>query len=84
MSKIHWLNAISGSFTNPVDWKGGLVPGVRDDALLDAGGQAFTVTSSVDETVKSIQLAANATLSLAAGTFTANKGTGGVRTLGSY
>ena len=76
MTAIHWLNAINGSFTNPTDWVGGTVPGTSDDAILDAFGSAFTVTSGVSETVESVQLAPNATLSLTAGTFTARDGTG--------
>ena len=76
MTARHWLNAVSGSFTNPADWSGGVVPGALDDAILDAAGSAFTVTSGADETVASVQLAANATLRLSAGTFNATSGTG--------
>jgi hypothetical protein len=76
MSQIHWLNAINGSFTNLADWGGGMVPGASDDAILDAVGPAFTVTSGRNEKVESLQLAANATLSLTGKTFTAIAGTG--------
>ena len=38
MAQIHWLNDISGSFTNAADWNGGMVPGPSDDAILDAAG----------------------------------------------
>ena len=76
MSQFHWLNAINGSFTNAADWSGGVIPGAFDDAILDAVGSAFTVTSAVHETVESVQLAANATLSLTGGTFNASAGTG--------
>jgi hypothetical protein len=76
MSQIHWLNAINGRFTNPADWGGGVVPGASDDAILDAVGSAFTVTSGANETVDSLQLTANATLSLIGKTFAATTGTG--------
>jgi hypothetical protein len=76
MSQIHWLNPVSGGFTNAADWQGGTVPGASDDAILDAVGATFTVTSAVSETVDSLQLAANATLSITGGTFDAVAGTG--------
>ena len=66
----------NGTFTNPADWRGGIVPGASDNAILDAAGSAFTVTSGVSETVRSVRLSSNATLSLTAGTFDAVKGTG--------
>jgi hypothetical protein len=76
MSQIRWLTDINGSFTNAADWSGGKVPGASDDAILDAVGSSFTVTSNLIETVNSVQLAANATLSLTGHTFTATDGTG--------
>jgi hypothetical protein len=76
MSTIYWLTDINGSFTNASDWSGGKVPGASDDAIIDAVGSAFTVTSGADERVNSVQLASNATLSLTAGTFSATGGTG--------
>jgi hypothetical protein len=76
MSTIHWLNDINGAFTNPADWRGGIVPGASDNAILGAAGSAFTVTSGVSETVRSVRLSSNATLSLTGGTFDALEGTG--------
>ena len=76
MSQIHWLEPVSGNFTNASDWSGGRVPGASDDAILDAGGSSFTVTSAASETVDSLQLAANATLTITGGTFAAVAGTG--------
>jgi len=76
MSGIHWLNDVNGGFTNAADWRGGVVPGASDNAILDAAGSAFTLTSGVSETVRSVRLSSNATLSLTAGTFDAVKGTG--------
>ena len=76
MTIIHWLNPISGSFTNAADWSGGSVPGASDDAILEVGGAAFTVTSKADVTVRSIALLSNATLAITNGTFDARSGTG--------
>ena len=76
MAAIHWLNPISDGFTNAADWSGGVTPGAFDDAILDAAGVAFTVTSTVAQTVQSIQLSANARLSITSGTFDATNGTG--------
>ncbi|HZL00223.1 MAG TPA: hypothetical protein VFC47_09995, partial [Caulobacteraceae bacterium] len=74
---FHWLNPVSADFNTAADWSGGVVPGPADDAILDAPGATdYTVTASTNETVNSIQTAATATLSIAAGTFTASKGTG--------
>jgi hypothetical protein len=73
---IHWANAVSGNFRTATDWQGGVVPTSTSDAILDAAGGNYTVTSSVDETANSVQLAANATLLVTGGTFTATAGTG--------
>ncbi len=77
MTQIHWAHAVSGGFTNAADWIGGVVPGAGDDAILDAAGSPYSVTSSADTTVGDIQTAANATLVVSGGTFTATGGTGG-------
>ena len=77
MTAIHWAGSINGNFTNAADWAGGGVPGAGDDAVLDATGSPFTVTSSVGATVKGIQLASNATLAITGATFTATNGTDG-------
>jgi hypothetical protein len=82
MTQIHWLNAISGSFTNAADWSGGVAPGASDDAILDAAGVTpYTVTVSANETVNSLQTAANATLAVTQSTLRTNviatDGTGG-------
>ncbi len=77
MSKIHWSTAVSADFNTAADWSTSTVPGAADDAILDASGKtAYTVTASTSETVKSIQTAATATLSITAGTFNATTGTG--------
>ena len=77
MSQIHWKSAVNADFNTAGDWSTGTVPGASDDAILDAAGGAFTVSTSTGETVNSIQLASNATLSLGGGTtFQAVSGTG--------
>jgi hypothetical protein len=77
MTNIHWSSAIDGAFNNGADWTGGVAPRASDDAILDATGAPYKVTSSADATVNGLQLAANATLAIAAGTFTATAGTDG-------
>ena len=77
MTSIKWRNAVDGSFDDAADWSHGVVPGAGNAAVLGAGaGTAYIVTASRDETVKSLQTAANATLSIIGGTFTATGGTG--------
>jgi hypothetical protein len=77
MADIHWLNPVSGSFTNAADWSGGVVPGASDDAILDAAGEGpYVVTSSAIQMVNSIRTAADATLSISAGFFQVAEGTG--------
>jgi hypothetical protein len=78
MTAIHWLNAINGSFTNPANWSDGEIPDASDDAILDAVGSTFTVTSRSPEAVDGLQLAANATLSLTKAKFIAVDGVGSV------
>ncbi len=77
MSEIYWLNPISGSFTNPVNWSGDVVPGASDDAIINAVGERhFTVTASESASVNSIQTASGATLAITGGVFTLAEGTG--------
>jgi hypothetical protein len=77
MSQVHWLNAVSGSFTNAADWSGGAVPGPSDDAILDAPGSTpYTVTITSVQMINSLQTAANATLDLASGYVGDAEGTG--------
>ncbi len=77
MTQIHWLNDLSGSFTNPANWSGGLVPRSADDAILDpAGVTPFTVGLAANAEVNSIQTAADATLAINGKLFRAVNGTG--------
>ena len=73
---IHWQNAVSGQFATATNWLGGLAPGHANDAVLDAAGGAYTVAAPGATTVKGIQLATNATLSVT-GDFAATNGTDG-------
>jgi hypothetical protein len=76
MTSIHWASAIDGRFKRAADWSDGVAPGASDDAVLDAAGSRFEVLAGGRETVGDVQLAANATLSITSGTFTAIGGTG--------
>ncbi len=76
MTSIHWTSAVDGKFVNSADWSAGVRPGAGDDAILDASGARFIVAATSRQTVNSVQLAANATLSITGGTFTCTAGTG--------
>ncbi len=77
-NQIHWAHPVNGDFSNAGDWSGGVVPGYRDDALLDATGAQFTVTSSAYLAVNGIDLVTGATLNFTAGaSFNALNGTDG-------
>jgi len=77
MTQIHWIHPISGDFSDGADWNGGVPPGAGDQAILGAAGAAaYTVTASTNETVKALQTASNATLSITGGQFDATSGTG--------
>jgi hypothetical protein len=76
MSDIKWNSATSGDFATAAAWTGGMRPGPADNAILDASGAAFTVTSSANETVASIETAANATLDITGGRFMSTAGSG--------
>ena len=77
MAQIHWLNPVSGDFATAADWSGGAVPGSGDDVALGAlGGAPYTVTSSANEHIASLQTAANATLDISDGFFQVDNGTG--------
>ncbi len=53
---ISWRKGISGDFATASNWNPAAVPGPADDVLIGAVG-AYTVTSSVDETVDSLTIA---------------------------
>ena len=54
MAQIHWANQVNGSFSDALDWSGGVAPGISDNAILDASGAAFTVNSGYNESVYSL------------------------------
>ncbi len=64
-----WPSAVSGSFNHASDWSTDTVPGSADTAALAASGANYTVTSSVNNTINTLEAAANATLDISAGTF---------------
>jgi hypothetical protein len=69
MTYISWLSAVSGSFNTASNWSTDTVPGSADTAALTASGADYIVTSSVDNTINTLEAAANATLDISAGTF---------------
>jgi hypothetical protein len=81
MAQIDWAGDVSGNFGTAADWKGGVVPGASDDAILNAAGATkYNVTVTTTGVVNSIQTAATATLLVdvgsAAGGFEATAGSG--------
>jgi hypothetical protein len=70
---------VSDNFATASDWSGG-VPGAGNDVVINLPG-AYTITSSVNETVAGIQMSGPnqgvPTLDIAGGTFTATNGTDG-------
>jgi hypothetical protein len=71
MATIRWANAVDGNFDTVADWSTGTVPGRDDPVILGALDLSpYTVTASASETVKSMHIAANATLSITGGSFT--------------
>ncbi len=76
MSDIKWNAGSSGDFGAASAWAGGAKPGPGDNAIINAAGSAYTVTSAANETVLSIQTAAFATLDITGGTFKATAGSG--------
>jgi hypothetical protein len=69
-STFVWFQNVDGNFNDPANWRdqNGMtgVPGAGDDAVIP--GTGFTVTSSEDHTVQSLN--ANARLTVTAGTIT--------------
>jgi hypothetical protein len=65
----------SGNFAVSSNWSNPAVPEYLDDVVIDPTAAA-TVTSSVNETVKTLALNSNATLDVTGGTFTILNGSG--------
>jgi hypothetical protein len=66
MSTIDWANGVSGLFSTAADWSGGVIPGPRDTAVINAGSASpYTVTVSSAVELGGLQLdQALATLSV--------------------
>jgi FecR-like protein/Big-like domain-containing protein len=63
---IEWTNPNGGDFATGSNWNTGFAPGPADSAVIDAVG-TYTVTTSQNESVQSLQLGAGATLEVGAG-----------------
>jgi hypothetical protein len=78
LTTSEWLKAVSGSFDLVANWSPtslatgdtGGIPGPDSEVFLDPAGAAYTVTSSVNNTIDFLSTNANATLAIAAGLFT--------------
>ena len=75
MATDKWLVTSGGDFATAADWSTGMVPGSSDTALLTAAG-SYTVTSSQNETVSSLQMVQGVTLAINGGTFQMTSGSG--------
>lgn len=75
MTTIHWTSGISGQFGTAADWNPSQIPHAGDDVLIDAAG-TYTVTSSIDHKIKTVDIVSTATLAVNGGTFTIANGTG--------
>ena len=53
---ISWTQGVNGNFATASNWNPAVVPGPGDDAIIGAKG-TYTVTSSVAETVDSLNIA---------------------------
>ena len=78
LKAVHWLNATSGTFQTADNWAGGTVPGPNNDAVLDAAGGSYVVTSNSPWTIAGLQTAANSRLVLSAAMTINNGADGGV------
>ena len=75
---ILWTHGVSGDFATTSNWTPAAVPGLADEAIIIGLPRAYTVTSSINETVDSLTIA-NATLFItgASGFTTTNGGFNG-------
>src|ERR1700722_13535737 len=71
MANIDWKTDVTGSFNTAADWTPAKVPGSSDNAILRnfSGGHAYTVTSSQKNTVGTMDIYSQATLSITANVF---------------
>ena len=66
-----WTNDSNGDWATAADWTNGSPDATSIDAVLGAMPNAYTVTSSANETVAGLEVDAGATLDLSGGLFTA-------------
>lgn len=78
----HWLTATDGVFSDASRWSNGKLPQLGEDATLDAKGGPYTVTVLESGGARSVQTAANATLSIQS-FFGTSEGTGAGANAGS-
>ena len=69
-----WAAAVSGDFAVAANWNPATVPDPNNYAEINASG-TYTVSSTQNESVKSLTTASGATLDITAGTFTIASGT---------
>ncbi len=82
VTATQWMTPTSGAFTTDSRWSGGKFPRVSNNALLTVAGAAYTVTSTLNATINSLQTASNATLAIASKQFAVIHGTGSGATAG--
>lgn len=75
MAIVKWKINNSGDFNTAGDWTPAQIPTTTDDVEIDVPG-AVTVTSSISNTVNTLETAASVTLAVTAGTFSINSGSG--------
>ena len=71
---VHWIKG-SGDFAVATNWSPARVPLPADNAIIDATGN-YIVGSAANETVSTLAMLANSTLSISAGTFAITAGSG--------
>ena len=52
---IYWASAVSGAWSNPANWTGGVVPGPTETAAITIPG-TYTVTLDVGDTIAGLQV----------------------------
>lgn len=74
---VAWAAAVSGKFGDATKWTPQTVPSTIDNAEIAAkGSAAYTVTSTADQTVQTLVMAKNATLTADDSAFAITGGTG--------
>ena len=70
---IFWTNGAGGDFGNAANWSTSAVPGLADHVLIDHSG-TYTLTSTLDHTIATLGIIADATLSIIGSTFVITDG----------